>query len=179
MKKNKNVFLIIIFLLIIASVGVCLLKPKRISGNYVSVYDKNISYEFKKDGTVIGAQYDKYSIDIHNLVTVLDVENSKDECEIGKLYKNYICLEADGELPKDYSDTTIAMVIGNVNFLYKFKEDMSFEFETIFDNEVLSSDAGTYIIDGKKVVCTSNDKVIDTFISIYGKVYRLEYIKEE
>lgn len=61
---------------------------------------------------------------------------------------------------------------------YNFKENKSYEYTVTSNNEIVHTEYGTYTINNNKIICTSEEGVITTFISADDKVFCIEYVKE-
>lgn len=176
-------------------------EEKEITGTYVSVYDKSDYLVFDKDGTFINSMWTitsngnttiqdcfEYTINDNGLIIAIDTteyagQNSFKEYEIGYLYEDYICSLWEGNLPKDYTDTTISYEFEFVDeeyiFTYTFKNDMTYEYTASSNEEILETKAGTYLIDKNTVTCTSENNNVITFINADNKSYCIEYTKEQ
>lgn len=194
--KQKRIFAFIMLLLIILWLSACSAHDKKIDGKYVSIYNESSYLVFDKNGSFTNSLWNitnngittiddrfVYTIDENNIITAIDTteyegQDSLNEYEIGILYKDYICILWEGVLSKTYKDTTITNTLGDLILTYNFKEDKTYEYTVTSNNEIVHTENGTYTINGKEVVCISEDGVTTTFISAEDKVFCIEYVKE-
>lgn len=195
MKRNRT-FTFIMLILIVLGLAACSSHDKTIDGKYVSVYNELSYLVLNKDGSFENSLWNitnngtttiddrfKYTIDENNIITAIDTteyegQDSLNEYEIGILYKDYICILWNGVLSKTYEDITITNTLGNLLLTYNFKEDKSYEYVVISNDEIVHIENGIYTINGNEVVCTNEDDVTITFINTEDKVLCIEYVKE-
>lgn len=84
----------------------------------------------------------------------------------------------EGVLSITYKDTTITNILGDMILTYNFKENKTYEYTVTSNNKIVHTENGTYTINGKKVVCTSEEGIVTTFIGADDKVFCIEYVKE-
>lgn len=196
MKRNNTKFIISVFCFILLGLTACTSNPKAIEGKYVSIYDESDYLIFNKDGSLISSLWTtiendesipqdcfQYSIDENNIITGIDTteyegEDELNKYEIGIIYKEYICIKWNGTLSNEYEDTELTNILGDLILTYNLKEDKAYEYTVTSDGEVVHTENGTYTINGKEVVCTSEEGVVTTFIGAEDKVFCIEYVKE-
>ncbi len=192
MKQNCT---FVMLLLILLGLSACSSHNKTIDGKYVSIYNESSYLIFNKDGSFENSLWNItnngattiddrfiYTIDEDRMITAIDTteyegQDSLNEYEIGILYKDYICILWYGILPINHTNTTVKSTIGDLTLIFNFKEDKSYEY-TVINNEIVHTENGTYTVNDNEVVCTSQDGVITTFVSIEDKVFCIEYVKE-
>lgn len=198
MKKNKKMIRTLLMFALLLIMTSCASKNKTIEAKYVSLYDKTSYLMFNKDGSFVNSLWTEtnngteivrdcftYSVDKNNIITATDTteyegKNELAEYEIGILYKDYICVSCDGVLPKEYANTSISSKLSEDLILtYLLKAEQTYEFIVSSNDKILSTENGTYSINGNEVVCTSSDGIITTFVDIRGNTYCIEYIKED
>lgn len=195
MKRNRT-FTFIMLLLIVLGLSACSSQKQKLSGKYIDIYDETHYVSFDKDGTFIDnfltttskgntsiSDFYVYKIDDNGLITIIDTteyegQNTLDEYQLGILYKNYIGAFWNGVLSITYKDTTITNILGDMILTYNFKEDKTYEYTVTSNNKIVHTENGTYTINGKKVVCTSEEGIVTTFIGADDKVFCIEYVKE-
>ena len=195
MKRNRT-FTFIMLLLIVLGLSACSSQKQKLSGKYIDIYDETHYVSFDKDGTFIDnfltttskgntsiSDFYVYKIDDNGLITIIDTteyegQNTLDEYQLGILYKNYIGAFWNGVLSITYKNTTITNILGDLILTYNFKEDKTYEYTVTSNNKIVHTENGTYTINGKKVVCTSEEGIVTTFIGADDKVFCIEYVKE-
>ena len=195
MKRNRT-FTFIMLLLIVLGLSACSSQKQKLSGKYIDIYDETHYVSFDKDGTFIDnfltttskgntsiSDFYVYKIDDNGLITIIDTteyegQNTLDEYQLGILYKNYIGAFLNGVLSITYKNTTITNILGDLILTYNFKEDKTYEYTVTSNNKIVHTENGTYTINGKEVVCTSEEGVVTTFINADDKVFCIEYVKE-
>lgn len=195
MKRNRT-FSFIMLLLIVLGLSACSSQKQKLSGKYIDIYDETHYVSFDKDGTFIDnfltttskgntsiSDFYVYKIDDNGLITIIDTteyegQNTLDEYQLGILYKNYIGAFWNGVLSITYKNTTITNILGDLILTYNFKEDKTYEYTVTSNNKIVHTENGTYTINGKEVVCTSEEGVVTTFINADDKVFCIEYVKE-
>ena len=195
MKRNRT-FTFIMLLLIVLGLSACSSQKQKLSGKYIDIYDETHYVSFDKDGTFIDnfltttskgntsiSDFYVYKIDDNGLITIIDTteyegQNTLDEYQLGILYKNYIGAFWNGVLSITYKDTTITNILGDMILTYNFKEDKTYEYTVTSNNKIVHTENGTYTINSKKVVCTSEEGIVTTFIGADDKVFCIEYVKE-
>ncbi|EOS33456.1 hypothetical protein C807_00295 [Lachnospiraceae bacterium 28-4] len=195
MKRNRT-FTFIMLLLIVLGLSACSSQKQKLSGKYIDIYDETHYVSFDKDGTFIDnfltttskgntsiSDFYVYKIDDNGLITIIDTteyegQNTLDEYQLGILYKNYIGAFWNGVLSITYKNTTITNILGDLILTYNFKEDKTYEYTVTSNNKIVHTENGTYTINGKEVVCTSEEGVVTTFINADDKVFCIEYVKE-
>ena len=195
MKRNRT-FTFIMLLLIVLGLSACSSQKQKLSGKYIDIYDETHYVSFDKDGTFIDnfltttskgntsiSDFYVYKIDDNGLITIIDTteyegQNTLDEYQLGILYKNYIGAFWNGVLSITYKNTTITNILGDLILTYNFKEDKTYEYTVTSNNKIAHTENGTYTINGKEVVCTSEEGVVTTFINADDKVCCIEYVKE-
>ena len=183
-------------LLIVLGLSACSSQKQKLSGKYIDIYDETHYVSFDKDGTFIDnfltttskgntsiSDFYVYKIDDNGLITIIDTteyegQNTLDEYQLGILYKNYIGAFWNGVLSITYKNTTITNILGDLILTYNFKEDKTYEYTVTSKNKIVHTENGTYTINGKEVVCTSEEGVVTTFINADDKVFCIEYVKE-
>lgn len=188
MRQNRT-FKYIMLLLITLGLSACSSRDKAIEGKYISTFDNSLYYEFSKNY--------KYSTNVNNetweipdysfsgtyeviedKITLLTDSSNEAVIELGYKYNNYIGSWWEGILSKTYENTTITYTLGDLILTYNFKEDKSYEYVVISNDEIVHIENGIYTINGNEVVCTSEDGVTITFIKTEDKVFCVEYVKE-
>lgn len=195
MKRNRT-FTFIMLLLIVLGLSACSSQKQKLSGKYIDIYDETHYVSFDKDGTFIDnfltttskgntsiSDFYVYKIDDNGLITIIDTteyegQNTLDEYQLGILYKNYIGAFWNGVLSITYKNTTITNILGDLILTYNFKEDKTYEYTVTSNNKIVHTENGAYTINGKEVVCTSEEGVVTTFINADDKVFCIEYVKE-
>ena len=195
MKRNRT-FTFIMLLLIVLGLSACSSQKQKLSGKYNYIYYETHYISFDKDGTFIDnfltttskgntsiSDFYVYKIDDNGLITIIDTteyegQNTLDEYQLGILYKNYIGAFWNGVLSITYKNTTITNILGDLILTYNFKEDKTYEYTVTSNNKIVHTENGTYTINGKEVVCTSEEGVVTTFINADDKVFCIEYVKE-
>ena len=66
----------------------------------------------------------------------------------------------------------------NIHFCFTFNEDNTYEYSVTSNNQIVSTEYGTYSIDNNKVVCTSEENITTTFFNTDFGVLCVEYSKE-
>ena len=195
MKRNRTFTFITLFLIVLG-LSACSSQKQKLSGKYIDIYDETHYVSFDKDGTFIDnfltttskgntsiSDFYVYKIDDNGLITIIDTteyegQNTLDEYQLGILYKNYIGAFWNGVLSITYKNTTITNILGDLILTYNFKEDKTYEYTVTSNNKIVHTENGTYTINGKEVVCTSEEGVVTTFINADDKVFCIEYVKE-
>lgn len=196
MKRNNTKIIISVFCFILLVLTACTSNPKVIEGKYVSIYDKSTYLFFNKDGSLINSLWTtiengesipqdcfQYSIDENNIITATDTteyegKNELNKYEIGVIYKEYICIRWNGKLSKEYEDTELTNILGDLNLTYNLKEDKTYEYTVTSNGEVVHTENGTYSINNDEVICTNFENKVTTFINADSNVYCIEYVKE-
>lgn len=194
--KTKKTTIIIAMCVSILSLTSCGTK-NAIDAKYLSIYNDGNYLIFSKDGsfqnnwwttsnngtTKISDCY-AYTIDKTGVITVVDTteyegQEQPDEIEIGRMYKDYICIKWSGTIPKDYTDTTLTSTLGeDLTLTFTLREDKTYELIVTSNSEITDEENGTYSINDNEVICTSNTGEITTFVNIEGDPYCVEYVKE-
>lgn len=186
MKQNRT-FTFIMLLLIVLGLSACSSQTTVLSGKYISTFNHEIYYTFNgenystnnlwKDIDVIDSGNGTYIIKDEKITTYINGDDNY-LLEIGYVYDKYIGSWWKGILSKTYENATITNTLGDLLLAYNFKEDKSYEYTVTSNNEIAHTENGTYTINGNKVVCTSEDGVVTTFISAEDKIFCIEYVKE-
>ena len=100
--------------------------------------------------------------------------------ELGYVYDKYICSLWSGKLPNsNFEETEISLnLIDSLRIDCSFNNDGTYKQTTISNNEIVHTENGIYSISDNEVICTSEYNISTTFISVDGKVFCVEYIKE-
>lgn len=187
MKQNRT-FTFIMLLLIVLELSACSSQATVLNGKYISTFNNEIYYTFNgenystnnlwKDIDIIDNGNGTYIIENGKIITHINGDNNY-PFEVGYVYNNYIGSWWDGILSKTYENTIITSeILDYWLFTYNFEEDKSYEYTVTSNNEIVHTENGTYTINDNEVVCTSEDGVVATFISVDGKVFCIEYVKE-
>ena len=195
MKQNRT-FIFIMTLLIVLGLSACSSHERTIDAKYVSIFDNSSYLIFDKNGSIKNSLWNVtnngttsiadsfiYNIDEDNIITAIDTteyegQDSLNEYVIGILYKDYIGHIWNGNLPQNYDDATITDTLGDLFRTYNFREDKSYEYVVISNNETVHNETGTYTINDNEVVCVNEEGLIMTFINAEDKVFCIEYAKE-
>lgn len=195
MKRNRTFTFIMLFLIVLG-LSVCSSQKQKLSGKYIDIYDETHYISFDKDGTFIDnfltttskgntsiSDCYVYQIDGNDFITIINTEEYEwqdelDKYDFGWLYDDKIGKWLNGELPINDIETTISCLLNGYEFKFHFKEDKTYESTTTSNNEIVHTENGTYTINGKKVVCTSEEGIVTTFIGADDKVFCIEYVKE-
>lgn len=196
MKRSNIKAIISILCFLILGLTACSSNKETIVGKYINVYNESNYIVFNEDGsfidnfltttskgnTTISDNY-IYQIDDDGLITIIDTneyefQDSLHEYELGWLYKNYIGSLWSGTLPTKNEDTTITCVLNDFTCKYHFKDDKTYELNTVSNNETVNTENGTYSINGDEVICTNDEGETTTFVFSDGTIYCAEYVKE-
>lgn len=185
--KQKHTFTFIMSLLIVLGLSACSSQTKVLNGKYYSAFNNELYYTFDgenystnnlwEDIDIVDSGSGTYTVKDNKIITYIN-KDEKHQRELGFIYDNYIVSLWEGVLSKTYKDTTITNTLGNLILTYNFKEDKTYEYTVTSDNEIIHTENGTYTINGKEVVCTSEKSVVTTFIGAEDKGFCIEYVKE-
>ncbi len=194
--KQKHTFTFIMLLLIALGLSACSSQKQELSGKYIDIYNETHYLNFNEDGSFIDnfltdtskgntsiSDCYVYQIDDNGFITIIDTteyewQDELQNYDFGWLYDGKIGKWLNGELPTNDIETSIFCLLNGYEFEFYFKEDKSYEYTATYNNEIVHTEYGTYTINGKEVVCTSEDGVVTTFIGAEGKVFCIEYVKE-
>jgi len=185
--KQKRTFTFIILLLIVLGLSACSAQTTVLSGKYISTFNNEIYYTFNeenystnnlwKDIDITDNGNGTYIIKDEKIITYINGDDNY-LFEIGYVYDKYIGSWWKGILPKTYEENTITNILGDLILTYNFKEDKTYEYTVTSNNGIVHTENGTYTINSKEVVCTSEEGVVTTFIGAEDKVFCIEYVKE-
>ena len=185
--EKRNVSFIML-LLIVLGLSACSSQTPVLNGKYFSTFNNDIYYIFNgenystnnlwKDIDITDNGNGTYIIENEKIITYINGDNNY-TFEIGYVYDKYIGSWWEGILSKTYENTMITSKILDYCILtYNFKENKSYEYTVTSNNEIVHTEYGTYTINNNKIICTSEEGVITTFISADDKVFCIEYVKE-
>lgn len=196
MKKNC-IYIFVSLLSIVLGLSSCSSQKQELTGTYRDVCDETHYLSFNEDGSFIDNFLNTisegktsvsdcyiYKINDSGLITVIDTteyegQDTLDEYELGWLYNDSIGIWLDGTLPINETQTSISCSLNGYGFEFQFDSDnKTYRHTTILESEIMSTENGTYAVEGNKIVCTNEDGVIRTFINAEDKVFSIDYIKE-
>lgn len=185
--KQKHTFTFILLLLIALGLSACSSQTTVLSGKYISAFNNELYYTFDgenystnnlwEDIDIADSGSGTYIVKDNKIITYIN-KDEKHQRELGFIYDNYIVSLWEGVLSKTYKDTIITNTLGDLILTYNFKEDKTYEYTVTSNNEIVHTENGTYTINIKEVVCTSEEGVVTTFIGVEDKVFCIEYVKE-
>ena len=185
--KQTHTFTFIMLLLIVLGLSACSSQTKVLNGKYYSAFNNELYYTFDgenystnnlwEDIDIADSGSGTYTVKDNKIITYIN-KNEKYQRELGFIYDNYIVSLWEGVLSITYKDTTITNILGDMILTYNFKEDKTYEYTVTSNNKIVHTENGTYTINGKKVVCTSEEGIVTTFIGADDKVFCIEYVKE-
>lgn len=180
--KCKNLF-IGLFILVL-NISACASQTKNLNGKYISTFDSNIYYEFdgnnystsvKREDMLVTDSGNGTFVNEDGKITLYMNGDENIKIKMGFLYDEYIGSIWEGNLPDDnFKESYISLdLLEEVQYERYFKEDKTYEEEVIVNGEIVRTEHGTYTVSGDKVVCTSEEDLITTFINVEDTVFVL------
>ncbi len=190
MTRKGCLYGISFFIVLTLGLSACGPKEPTLQGKYNYANDGNLYYNFV-DGTnyttnilwkywnIQDSSTGTYTIDGSKVILYINGDEHIKH-EIGYIYKNYIGFWCEGEFPSENNKTAeISLILSeNAHSEYRFKEDGTYQYIALSDNEIVPIEEGTYSVSNNVLTCTNVKNEVRNFLNTKEGIFRISYTKE-